>query len=282
MLHGRFRPLVTTAGVYLFIVSILRLVLWGAFGHHFGVSFLQLPVALVIGLLNDLVVLPPLLLPLSFLLMVVPSWPKESYWRRLLAHIISTAVIFGFVYLAIAQYFFFDEFNGRFNLVSVDYLIYPNEVFVNIWETYHVIWFILATAVISIVTQIIFASRLVRSGMPFCRFGDRLKFVGLHLLLTVLALLVFSTDSLSVFTNHVANEITANGISSFFRALHTNELDFKRYYRTIPSKTAFTVMQKELRLDGQQRDNSSPLTDLNRSFPGRPDGLGQTWSDPQF
>ena len=274
MLQGRFRPLLTIACIYLVIAFVLRLVLWGVFGRHFAVSYAQLPGVLVSGLLNDLAVLPPLLLPISLVLMVVPSWRKESSLRRFLTHLASMAVIFGFVYLALVEYFFFDEFNGRFNLVAVDYLIYPYEVFINIWQTYHVLWFLFATAIIALVTQILFASRLVRPQMPRCRFRDRLKFAGLHALLTALVLLVFSTDSLSIFSNRVANEITANGISSFFRALHTNELDYNRYYRTLPGKKAFAIIQKELRLAGQKQVNAS-LTDLNRTFPAQPDGLGK-------
>ncbi|NOX25573.1 MAG: LTA synthase family protein [Deltaproteobacteria bacterium] len=273
MLRGRFRPLVSIAAVYLVTITILRLVLWAVFGRHFDVSLLQLPIILVLGALNDLVVLPPLLLPLSLWLLVLPTWRHESFLRRISAHIASMAVIFGFIYLAVAQYFFFAQFNARFNLVAVDYLIYPNEVFINIWQTYHVIWFLLAAAIISLAAQMIFASRLVRSKMPGGRFRSRLKFVALHIALAALVIMVFSTDSLSLFNNRVANEITANGISSFFRALHTNELDFDQYYRTIDSKRAFAIMQRELRLTGQKR--AGALTDLNRSFPGYANGLGK-------
>ena len=274
IIQGRFRPLITTAVIYLFTASILRFALWMAFGRHFEVSFWQFSAIFVLGLLNDLVVLPPLLLPLSLFLTILPSWREKSSWRFISAHIVSATVIFGFIYLALAEYFFFDEFNSRFNLVAVDYLIYPNEVFVNIWQTYHVLWFLLATAILSFILQRFFAAWLVRAKMPSCRFSSRLKFLGLHVSLAALALLIFSTDSLSLFNNRVANEITANGISSFFRAFHTNELDFDRYYRTLDGKKAFTLMQKELRLTGQEQGNAS-ITDLNRTFPARLDGLGK-------
>ncbi len=274
MLRGRFRPLLSVGVIYLITASILRIALWGVFGRHFDISFIQLPVIFILGLLNDLVVLPPLLLPLSLILLVLPSWRSKSTIRFVLTHFISTLTIFAFVYLALAEYFFFDEFNGRFNLVAVDYLIYPNEVFVNIWQTYHVLWFLLATAIISLTTQMVFAARLVRRRVQACRFIHRLKFVGLHILFTALVLLAFSTDSLSLFNNRVANEIAANGISSFFRALHTNELDYNRYYRTIADKQAFAIIQKELRLNGLDGNNYSSH-DLNRNFPAYPDGLGK-------
>src|SRR4051812_34001425 len=43
-----------------------------------------------------------------------------------------------FLFLIVAEYFFFEEFKSRFNTVAIDYLVYPHEVFVNIWETYPV------------------------------------------------------------------------------------------------------------------------------------------------
>jgi len=37
-----------------------------------------------------------------------------------LVHLLSAALIFALIYLATTQYFFFDKFNSRFNLASVN------------------------------------------------------------------------------------------------------------------------------------------------------------------
>jgi len=273
VLQGRFRPLFTTAILYLAVVFMLRIILWAVFGSRFGVSLLQLPGLLILGLINDLIILPPLLLPLSLLLLIVPSWRKKSLLRRQITHLLSFLIIFGFVYLAFTQYFFFDEFNSRFNLVAVDYLVYSHEVFINIWQSYHVLWFLLGTGVIAFTLQYFLASRLVRPQMPSASVISRLKFTTLHIILTIFVLIVFSADSLSLSSNRVANEIAANGISSLFRAFHTNELDYNQYYRTIDRTAAFSIMQKELYLKGQQMITAAP--DLNRWFEGYPEALGK-------
>ena len=273
LLQGRFRPVWTAGLLYLAMASMLRIVLWACFGHHFEVAALQLPVLLLLGALNDLVVLPPLLLPLSLVLLFAPVWKNASILRRALAHLFSFFFIFGLIYFAFAQYFFFDEFNSRFNLVAVDYLVYPHEVFVNIWQSYHVFWFLVAIGLFSCIFQIFRASWLVRPQMLPAPFRSRLKFVGVQSVLVILVLVFFSTDTLALFSNRVANEIAANGISSFFRALHTNELNYNQYYRTIDRATAFSILQKELRFTGQQPVAS--LEDLNRFFPGYPEGLGK-------
>ena len=53
------------------------------------------------------------------------------------------------LFLAVVEFLFFKEFNARFNLVAVDYLIYPHEVFGNIAESYHVVPVALTVAVIA-------------------------------------------------------------------------------------------------------------------------------------
>lgn len=39
-------------------------------------------------------------------------------------------------HVAIAEFFFFKEFEARFNFIVFEYLIYPHKVFVNIWDSY--------------------------------------------------------------------------------------------------------------------------------------------------
>jgi len=66
-------------------------------------------------------------------------WPERLFaWRPYRAFFIAlfTALIGVLIYLCFVEYFFFDEFDARFNTVAVDYLLYPHEVFVNIWESY--------------------------------------------------------------------------------------------------------------------------------------------------
>ncbi len=273
VLRGRFRPLITTAVLYLVLASLLRTTLWLIFGRQFTVPVSQLPGLLIIGIVNDLIVLPPLLLPLSLLLLIVPGWRNSSRIRFYLSHLLSLATIFAMVYLGFTQYFFFKEFNSRFNLVAVNYLLYPYEVFVNIWQSYHVLWFLFATLAIAVLVQLFFASWLVRPKMPAAPFKSRLKLVTLHLLLAVATVTFFSTDTLLAFPNRVANEIGANGISSFARAFHTNELDYNQYYRTMLPDAAFSLMRQQLQLQGQQMNK--PSRDLNRTFPAPVNGLGK-------
>ena len=52
----------------------------------------------------------------------------------------------GALFVAVAELVFFAEFDGRFNFVAVDYLIYPTEVVNNIWESYPTGWLLAGIA----------------------------------------------------------------------------------------------------------------------------------------
>ena len=58
---------------------------------------------------------------------------------RTLGRDVRIAVTVGFmigIFLLISEWYFFAEFESRFNTVAIDYLIYPHEVFTNLRESY--------------------------------------------------------------------------------------------------------------------------------------------------
>jgi hypothetical protein len=92
--------------------------------------------AFAVGAVYDLAVTGWLLLPLVLYLTLASSrWLGRRVNRALLYGTVAIA-IGGALFVAMAELFFFDEFDGRFNFVAVDYLVYPTEVVNNIWESY--------------------------------------------------------------------------------------------------------------------------------------------------
>ncbi len=86
--------------------------------------------------------------------------------------------------------------------------------------------------------------------------------------------LAFETHSLASSDNRVANEIAANGSSSFFRALRTNEIDYHTYYASRPTQTNLRNLVAHL---GKEGGAFTRLAEgrLDRSFPANPNGLGK-------
>lgn len=275
LLRRYYAVLFTLALPYLLISSSLRLLLWWQFGLEEGVGWGQLPLILLTGLLNDALEALYLLLPFSLFYILLPQrWHGRSLHR---AGLMLSAYLwlFSLFYLAAAEYFFFEEFNARFNLVAVDYLIYPHEVFINIWQSYPVSWVLAVNALLSTVLLYFLWPRLV-AHQPARRppMRHRLLLSGTHLALITAGLLSVSTYSLAFSHNRLAHELGANGVSSFFLALRTNELDYDVFYRTADADEMQTLLSADLARQGGEL--SQPGSDsLQRHFPARPEGAGK-------
>src|SRR4029077_14501647 len=88
----------------------------------------------------DLVAALWLAVPLVLYPTALPElWFRGRLQRGLLHAWIGVAV-FAMLFTAVVEGFFFGEFNGRFNFVAVDYLMFPSEVVDNIWESYPTGW----------------------------------------------------------------------------------------------------------------------------------------------
>jgi phosphoglycerol transferase MdoB-like AlkP superfamily enzyme len=256
------------------VSALLRLILWWRYGLSADVAPTRLPALLSAGAVNDLVLLLYLLIPLTLYLFLLPRHLAAGRLHRRVFALANYLALFGLLYLQAAEYFFFEEFDSRFNLVAVDYLIYPHEVLVNIWDTYPVLPALLVVALLS--------ALLCRWLWPHLRpdlerplpLAVRGRLLTGHLLLLVLAAVTFSTDTLAISDNRVANELAANGISSLFRAFRTKDLSYDRYYRTIDSQQAFRLARNALARGQGVGFTSADQNDLNRTYAAKPTGLG--------
>ena len=269
----RISILLTIGFFYLVVSFLLRLALFFVFGAPAGASMIVLLPALSLGVINDLVTLCALLAPLSLYLFIVPrKFHQSLFGKGLLAGIIWIE-FFAILYLSIAQYFFFKEFNSRFNLVAVDYLIYPHEVFGNIMASYHVGSFLLIVVVYASIALSLYWNLLKKTSIPQESLAKRGGWLTVHAVLTVLCLSIFSTHSFDFSQNRIINEITADGISSFFEALHTNHLDYNAFYRTGDAQILSNLLKKELATDASRSQVSG--SELNRVSVGASQGLGK-------
>ena len=186
---------------------------------------------------------------------------------------------FGQTFLLFVEYYFFDEFRSRFNTVAVDYLQYPNEVFVNIWQSYHVaivIGICLVPALIWVLAaRAIFAGMWERSAVGGWAGRFAAIFICLALVLAPFLLIAGSlagvmTSPLRPTAPHVSNErslneIANNGEIAFLAAALTHHLDYSAFYKTLPRKEAY----ERARL---------LLSRVGTKFVERPDSLCRTIS----
>ena len=86
------------------------------------------------GLLFDVLATLTAFLPLF----AVVSMFRLRWLRPRLRMALVGAICFALCFDAFVQFFFFDEYSARYNHLALDYLMYPDEVFGNIFASYNV------------------------------------------------------------------------------------------------------------------------------------------------
>ncbi len=273
-LRGRFAPLAVVTALFLAVATLTRLVLFARNVREVDGPWLAFPLVMSIGLLYDLVAVAYLFAPFALYLGLVPDRVYRSRPHRLLVGAGVFAAAFGLLYLAAAEYFFFEEFDARFNLVAVDYLIYPHEVFVNIWESYPVAPVLVAAAAVAAAVAWLARRRLAGSYAAPSRYRERLPVVGAWLSVLALCFAAVDSETWRLSGNRVTNELAQDGVYAFFAAAFTNDLDYDAYYATMPPEEAAARVR---RLVAQPNvtflpGETSPLA-RHVTNPGRPKRL---------
>jgi phosphoglycerol transferase MdoB-like AlkP superfamily enzyme len=179
------------------------------------------------------------------LLLFLPKYrSKIRFW-------LFSFVIFLFVVIilqnAISEYFFWNEFGVKYNFIAVDYLVYTNEVIGNIMQSYPVVpifsgLFIIAGLITFIIVK---KSKNYIENIP--SFTDKIKVSAIYFGLLGLSFLVipFLSDKENS-QNIFSNELQANGIHKFYLAFMNSELDYFKFYKTLPNNEAFAILKQQI------------------------------------
>jgi phosphoglycerol transferase MdoB-like AlkP superfamily enzyme len=243
---SRFFPLHALLGIMLLLSFGTRLALLlradaalgslpGALLHVFG-----------IGLLFDLAAASYCLAPLALYLLLLPN--RVAAWRphRWLFSVGVLVAIYGLCLLAISEWLFWDEFAARFNFIAVDYLIYTHEVLGNIWESYPVGTYLLLLLVPSLLLWLPLLSIVSRGLQQPSHLAHRLRHASPWLVAPVLVFFFVSNDMKAWSVPDTENELAGNGIFEFFAANYNNELDYEKFYPTLPHAEAMAVAREPI------------------------------------
>jgi phosphoglycerol transferase MdoB-like AlkP superfamily enzyme len=182
--------------------------------------------------------------------------------------------MFGVLFLSVAEFLFWEEFEARFNLIAVDYLAYPTEVVGSIHESYPVIPLIIGMMALAAVLWIPLWRSIRRLLAAVPSFAQRLSCTAVHTGAVTAGLLLLSTNSLSFSSNRALNELSMNGIGTFFRAARTDEIDYHQFHRTLPSADPFRKVRDYYRSLGEVYTSEDPSS-LVRSHTRKASGLGK-------
>lgn len=273
-LRTRYFPLLLLAGIYLGVSALTRLALFAVHVSELDVPLRDLVAVMTIGAVYDVATGFYLFALYALYLFFLPDRIYRSRSHRVFLVVATVMVLFGLLYLAPVEYFFFDEFNARFNFVAVSYLLYPHEVFVNIWQSYPVAQVLTGVGILTVGAMAWTYRPLMRSFETPTRLRQRLA----PLLLVIVGIaaaygsLDMTTGQYS--TNRVANELARNGIYAFFYALFHNDLDYNQYYVTVPEAEARTRVRKLVAQPNAEflPDAANPIA-RHISYPGKPKPL---------
>jgi phosphoglycerol transferase MdoB-like AlkP superfamily enzyme len=202
------------------------------------------PRIFVQGLWFDLAVVTVLLAPLMLYEALLPNSWRTSRWHGVLRLIWLWSAVSLLLFGAVSEMTFWLEFSTRFNFIAVDYLIYTQEVIGNIRESYPVGLIVSGIAAVAGITVLLLKSAVQRVDSVPVRRSQRAGLALAALLLPVLFLRLANVDQMTVADNAYATELSGNGLFSLAAAMRRNELDYDRFYRTIPGELAYATLQK--------------------------------------
>lgn len=231
------------AGGVLFFSFLFRIYL--ASGHRADLSMLAM--SGIMGVAFDLSVAIYSFLPF---MLILTFWPNRFAQSRGLGTLLRALLFIDLVawlLLIAAEFAFYAEFKDRFNFIAVDYLVYTHEVLMNIWQSYPILPIVSAVLVFAFAVMIIGGRIFFREA----RFGSaapavRLRAVAVYFAAVGFAFLGVTEDRLLGHANAFEELVGKNGLYSLFAAYGKNEINFDRFYTTMDSKKASTIVHDVL------------------------------------
>ncbi len=186
---------------------------------------------------------------------VLPWWllaaalPRAWFRRPTLAwagRVALALALFGTLFVAAAELFFFEEFRSRFNFVAVDYLLYPSEVADNIWQSYPTGWIVTALAAVTLVALVWTERRRADPRAALAPTGwRRLRTPALALACASASLAGYPPALAGVRADREVRELAADGYVTFWRSLLGDGETYRGFYaETDPGEAVARVQQR--------------------------------------
>lgn len=200
------------------------------------------------------------ILPFAVLLTLLPARVFASRLARPFAHVAFFGIVYALLFGAVAEWLFWDEFGVRFNFIAVDYLVYTTEVIGNIRESYPMPTIYAALAVVALLISGLVARTGVVERWLLGTAGTTRRWRSLAgwTIATLVLSIGLQQRFLPNFVNNYNRELAKDGLWSLFAAFRGNQLDYDRFYPTMPNDAAFNRVHTLLAQDGSKRLTSDP------------------------
>jgi phosphoglycerol transferase MdoB-like AlkP superfamily enzyme len=220
-----------------------------------------------IGLVYDLSFLLYAALPPALYVLLCPKRLWRSKGHTLFLHVLTGLALFAMLFVAVAEWLFWDEFGVRFNFIAVDYLVYSDEVINNILESYPIYPVLAFLVLLAMAATVGLRSTLKRAlAAPLLQKSAALLYVGaLAVAAFAVSAVIGQNFPLAMGGNVFQRELASNGPFQFFAAFRNNELDYQQFYATLPDPRAAALLRAELSEPIARFVGSDPL-DIRRAI----------------
>jgi len=256
------------AASYLLLNLVSRLGLTWMSWHKGALSLTDLLFAYSAGILFDIASFGYLILPFVLWLSLTPlRWRHHPVWR-VAGWSVRLFTVFALLFQVASEWVFWEEFDSRFNFIAVDYLVYTHEVIGNIQQSYPIgLWLSLCAGVALL--WVLFSNHpvatqwLPRPVLHLLDHNRRWPVLLSSALVTLLVSVGLNAQDSNQRRNQYANELAGNGLFSLFGAFRNNQLDFQRFYATLPVNEAAQRVREQLATPDATFVSNDPL-DMRR------------------
>ncbi len=213
-----------------------------------------------VGLLYDLSYAAYASLFFVPLLLVLPNRIYNSLLFKVFAFLSLVAATFFVFFTAVGEVLFWEEFGVRFNFISVDYLVYSQEVVDNIVESYPIGLIFAGIALFAAATVYLGRNYLLATLRSQESFARRAVW-SLGVVLAAFAAYGFVGQAArGLSDNNFSNELASNGPYQFVAAFRNNELDYRTFY----AQGSDEALSPKLKAAVGKPENADGLYDLTR------------------
>lgn len=242
----RYGPVLVLALILFSLSFITRLTLLIISWPNLELSFFRIAGIFIIGLFYDTVVCSFFAIPVAlYCWLMKDSWYRHK-WNRIPMFIMFFIITLILVINVGGEIIFWDEFNVRYNFIAVDYLVYTNEVLVNIWESYNIPLIATGIAIAAVAILLLVQKKIYASQQVSMRFVRRTVFFLLFMLLPLAGYFLVNNRIKDISNNNYVNELSGNGIYEFGAAFWHNEIDYNKFYATNSDTANFRILRSML------------------------------------
>ena len=213
-----------------------------------------------IGLFYDLVNALYFILPFMIFIWLMSDKSLKKNWQRILLYGIFSFFIFGLLFNTVSEWFFWDEFNARFNFIAVDYLVYTNEVIGNIRQSYPVELIIIFLVVMTAALVYCLKPLIRRAADHALPFKFRSVWMVIYLFILTASYFLTTNKTRQFSENTYINELAGNGLYELFAAYRNNELDYAQFYQKIPDHEAFKMIREKIKTPESHFVDNNPFS----------------------